>query len=660
MTKQKKIVLSLLSSSVLINNIYAKEITKFDDIIVTAQKQEQNIQNVPISMSVFNEFDIEDKNIESLKDIEFYTPNLMLFNNGGGGSFSPTIRGLNTAEGSYSSSIGVFIDGIPILGTSGFDVTLMDIERIEVLKGPQGTLYGKGTQTGVINVITKKPNNETRINTTLDVGSDNKRVYSFNASGAVIKDKFYVGLSAKHYEKDGFIKNTNTGGFTDDREHNFGKLNLRFTPSENLDISLISSLLKYDNKGDIWGNQVKRETSSNQQYSKPQTLLNSLKIEYDLEKYKIESITTNKVHKNIWYKDFDYTSNTIVHTNFDDKMKNLSQEFRLKAQNDKFSWIVEVNADKDKKDLYHQTISSMPGYSSIVEQDIKEKSYGIFGHIDYKLKNNLNLIGGLRYDKNDITFTQKGINAEIENSYSEVSPKLALNYNLSKNNMLYTTISKGYRPGGFYPYAPSGYSKKYDKETLWSYEIGSKNKFLDNRLVLNSALYYMAIDNMQVTSVVNSVGNSYKSNAAEATSKGFELDINYKANNNLELFAAFGYNDTKFDEYKDLSGDYSGKINPYAPKYNYNLGFQYRSDLGLYLRTDINAQGKIYLDRQNLYKRDSFNLVNMKIGYERENFNVYLYSNNIANKKYDALGVYGFYNIYSPPRETGIKLTYRF
>ncbi len=654
-----KIALSIVTAICLSSNIYAKEVQTLDTVTVTAQKVKENAQQVPISLSVFDEFAIEDRKIENIKDIALYTPNLMFFNNGGSFSFSPTVRGLRTAEGTFSSSLGIFVDGIPILTKYGADYFLMDIEKVEVLKGPQGTLYGAGAEAGVINITTKKPTNETKGTVGVELGSDNKREYSVKASVAIIKDKLYLGVSAKHYEKDGFIKNTNIGGHSDDQEHNFGKIYLRYTPSDNLEISLISSLLKRDDKDGVMGTQKKRENSSSAAFQKPETFQNSLKVEYNKNDYKFTSVTTHFDSDVRSYRDFDFTSADMFQLKMDEDMKNISQEFRLSKKNDRLSWLVGVNAKHDDIYLYQNSMSVYPQYASLGIYDIEGDSYGIFSHADYMINDKLSILGGLRYDKNNIALKEDAKNIDIDSSYSELSPKIGLKYNFDKNTMFYTTISKGYKPGGFYTPTPDGYSKKYDKETLWSYEIGSKSNLLDNRLVLNTSIYYMKIDDMQVINNVNAAF-AYMSNAAKATSKGFEFDLNYKVTSNLELFSAFGYNETKFDEYKDALGDYEGNYNTHAPKYNYNIGAQYRSNKGYYARVDVNGYGKMYFDKANKYEKKAYSLVNAKIGYEKDNFDIYLYAKNLFDKNYDSEGVYAYYTIYSQPREIGVQLAYRF
>lgn len=246
--KQKSMLLScLLISFLLAGGAYARDEKTLDKIVVTAQKIEENAQEVPVSMTIFDELSIEDKKIESVQDIASHTSNFLVLDKGNN-YYSPSIRGISQALGySLSNPLSIMIDGIPIASSLGFNETLMDIERIEVLKGPQSTLYGKETQVGVVNVITKKPGNNGNIWLKGDLGSDDKRQLLFSASGPIIKDRLFLGLSAKHYEKDGFIKNTTLGRYTNYKEHDYGRLNLRFTPNKNLEASLIASRLKLNN-----------------------------------------------------------------------------------------------------------------------------------------------------------------------------------------------------------------------------------------------------------------------------------------------------------------------------------------------------------------------------------------------------------------------------
>ena len=638
------------------------ESKKLETITVTAQKQEENVQEVPISITVFTETDIVDKKIESVKDIAPFTPNLTLFDNSGAGNFTTTIRGIQSSGTSFSTSAALLIDGIPILFANGMDETLMDIERIEVLKGPQSSLYGKDTEAGAINIITRKPGNEFIGKIGAEFGSDNKRQYSFTASGPMVKNKLSLGVSGQHYEKEGFIKNTYLDTISDDRENDSGKITLRWTPVDALEILLISTKGKRDDgKSNVNESSVAKPVihTDMDEYTKTDSFMNSLKIEYNKGTYKLNSITTQRLFDADSLYDYDYSLATGYHVLEKTSYEKISQEFRLSSQRGGLNWLIGFYADKD--DNYQNNLSTMSSGSSQTFRNFDGDSIGVFAHVDYKVNEKIGLITGLRYDRDNKEYEDEldGSNNE-DSSYSEISPKLTFKYTQNENLMAYATIAKGYRSGGFHPYSAPGYKKGYDKETLWNYEIGCKTAFMKNRLFLNGAVYYMDIDDMQVKSSVD-YGLSYMSNAAKATSKGFELEVTAKATRYLKIFTSFGYNVTEFDDFADFYGNYDGNVNPYAPKYNYNVGAQYRTQQGYFARADLNGYGKTYLDNANQYNRTAYNLVNAKVGYEAENFDIYFYANNLFDKNYDTIGAYGgYYRIYSPPREIGVQVAYRF
>jgi len=672
MKQQTKIILSVSTAMLLCSNLLAQDKLSLDTITVTAQKVEENIQEIPISTTVFNDIDIADRNIKTIKDINAYTPNLFIHENDGSGIVNPSLRGLSSGMAMvYSTSVSLYVDGIPINGKLAYNWILDDIERIEVLKGPQGTLYGKDSHAGAINVITKQPSNEIKGKVLAELGSDNKREYSFNISGPIVKDKLFVGLSAKHYEKDGFIYNSTLNKNIDYREHNFGKLNLRYLPTDNLEFSLISSKYKQEDGSKrmaLVNNTSRIVTNNFEEYSNKDINSHSLKIKYSLGEYTLESLTSMLDAETDLACDTDFSSSTYFEIpKSNGKHKKKAQEFRLNKVNNTYKFVSGVYFDKDKgpyianATMYdpssNMTYYNIPFYKT--HEDAK--SFGIFTHLDYKLNNKFSVIGGIRYDKDEKSFKDDLSGENLSNDYGAISPKFALKYNLNPHSMIYTTIAKGYKSGGYLSFAPAGYDKQYNKEELWSYEIGSKNMLFNNRLMLNTAIYYMDISDMQVSSTVNTQGNYYITNAAEATSKGLELEANFQATDSLSLFGSFGYNITKFENYQDTQGNYSGNYNTHAPKYNYNLGAQYRADNNYYVRVDLNGYGKTYLDKANTNSKDAYSLVNLKLGYEKESFDIYVYANNLFDKEHNTNGEQGGSVIlYSEPREVGIQLAYRF
>lgn len=622
-------------------------------ITVTAQKTEENVQDVPISMTVLDSLEIEDRKIEKVTDIALATPSLTFNDINVGGWTIPVMRGLSASGGTLGSSASMFVDGIPISNLIGFDEVLMNIEQIEVLRGPQGTLYGKDTQAGAISVITRQPGNDVEGKASVQLGSDDKREYAFSTAGPIITDKLFIGLSGRHYEKDGQISNTYLGGKIDDRSDNYGRIHLRATPSDDLDISLISSILKYGNGGPYFNSAAASEKempSDIYGFDNSEIISHALKATYDLtSRFNIEGVFTQREYKLDTLTDLDFSPLPFVHNRVNASYKRRSGEVRLNAGFEEFNWLIGIYMDSDKVSQT-DTIQIIPQYRD-------DKSIGLFAHGDYQLTDKLTLIGGIRYDDDEKTFQQG--TTDLSNTYSALSPKVAVNYNFTEKSMIYTTVSQGYKSGGFDTLAPEG-RKSFDKETLINYEIGTKNSFLNNTLLINAALYYMDISDMQVSTSLrpDEGGGTFITNAATATSQGLEIEITYRITPSLEIFGGLGINQTEFDEYVDLEGDYSGNSNPFAPRYTVNIGGQYRSPNGLFARCELSGVGKTYLDKENNYTRDAYALVNARIGYEGDSFDIYLYADNLFDEDYESRDQFLVY--YSQPREIGVQFAYRF
>jgi len=637
-------------------------------IMVTAQKQTQDIKDVPITMSVFDTYALDDMNVESVQDIMAYTPNMTYFNAGGNGVGTPTVRGLTASLRSFGTSTAMYVDGIPYTRGFGFDTILQDIHQIEVLKGPQGTLYGKNAEAGVVNVVTRKPGNTFRAWAHGEIGEDNKGVASASISGPVVKNKFFVGVSAKHYRKDGFITNTNTGDTVNDQEYNFGKVNLIFSPADNLEFSFLAQTIQFDN-GDLTLNSITaedpREVSSDLEgYDKPSSTISGLTTTYTFQDIKFETILTYWDYKFDSLNDFDFTSDAMTqyHLRSQNAFEKLSGELRLSSVTGPVTWLVGGYADRDD-DIVDNTMTMMGGaYETQIDHELGARNLAAFAHATWAINHRFSLIGGIRYDRDEKEFTEASSAREETDDYSAVSPKLAAQYKVTPDAMVFATASRGYRAGGFNSFAPASQSEhlSYEKETVWNYEIGSKASFFNNRFGLNLSLFYMDITDMQVETAVDNI-YTWVQNAAEATSKGGELEASYRATEAITLFTALGYNDVTFDEFSDSLGDYSGNTNPFAPKYSLGIGAQYRSRAGWFARIDATGYGRMYLDKANRYKRDAYALVNAKIGYEGESFDAYIYAKNIFDEVYDSIGYYeGRYTVPSPPREIALSVSCRF
>jgi len=644
----------------------ANDSVVLDTITVTAQKQDRDLQETPASVSVFNSGFLEDKNIEKMSRLGAYIPNFVTFQtNGISGLSNPNIRGLSSSLQASMVSVPILVDGVPITSSYGYDLSLLDIENVQVLRGPQSTFYGAGAEAGAIVITTKKPGNEARGKLTAEFGSDNKVKYSFSTSGALVKDKFYIGVAGEHYEKDGYIQNTNTGTTTNDKENNFGKLYLRYTPNDRLDLSFVSSRYQSDD-GSRNANLIYQEptvTSNLQGYTKFDSFLNALKVDYDFDTCKFESITTSSNSSLSFMDDFDYTDQTTLHSGYPDiDMDKVAQEFRLSSGKGRLNWLVGAYGDHQKH-YYHQETHKLKSGTlahSQAFQDLTMGSLGVFAHASWEITPKWSIASGIRFDTVEKTFEQAAKNLDLKETYEEISPKLSLSFKINDMFMTYATVAKGFNPGGFNHNNTDTNQISFGSERLISYETGLKSSFFNNRVTMNTALFYIDISNLHTVNYISAT-SCIRSNDAKAVSKGVEVELNARVTRDVSVFANYGYTDCRFDEYSDIKGDYSGNRKSYSPLYNYSFGVQFRHPSGYFARADMTGYGNMYIDDANRYERDAYYLVNAKVGYETTHYEIYFYGRNLFDEAYYADGfANGKYTIYSEPREVGVQLVYRF
>lgn len=629
---------------------------QLEQITVTAQKTEENLRDVPVSVSVLNDLALDDLEIKDLEDLYNYIPNV--YNTIGG---APAIRGITADVTTQSVSTGLYVDGVPTTNSIGYRALMTGVERVEVLRGPQGTLYGKNAQAGVINVITKKPGNEREGSVYAEIGEDNKYEVGGIFNTPIIRDKFYVGLSGRFYQKDGLIKNTYLNDTADDKQDFYGKLYLRLTPKDRLDISLISSTYDPDNEGQSRNlpsaeNYLEIE-SDLEQHNNISSDTHALTLSYQFDNFTINSVTSYQKTEIDSLSDTDWSSQATRYMKIDIPYETWTQELRLNGETGKMKWLAGFYADKFEKTGGFSLVSNSPSFVFANNSNIDENTIGIFGHVDYQLTDRLSAVFGLRYDDDHKEIDDYTNDEYEEADYSSFSPKFALRYEINTRIMAYATAAKGYKSGGFYMFAADGYPTNYDQETLWNYEIGIKSVLMDNRLMLNAAAYYMDHSDMQVlTKISGRLG--YISNAASATSMGFELESTFVINKNFSAFANLGLSDSTFDEFSDAEGTYDGNDKTYAPHYTYAVGLKYRGDGGFYTSADVTGYGKSYLDNANEYEQGAYNLVNAKVGYEWEHIDFYIYGKNIFDEEYHRKEATYIY--LSELGEFGARLNWRF
>lgn len=642
---------------------------QLETIKVTASKRTEDLQEVPTAVTVFSPWDLEDKRILSVTDIAKFTPNFHIFDTGIMGLYTPAIRG-KSGESS-GSSVGLYVDGIPILTGSGFNDVLLDIERVEVLRGPQGTLYGKNTQVGAVNVISKPPDNTFSGKVTAEAGENQAYRLAAILNIPIIKDRVQMRVSGLHRQREGYLTYSQSGDDVDHRNYNYGKFNLSITPSDTFKIDFIASALEHDdgainmNITDRYAEMMglpapdpKKVGSNLQGWNKSSSNMQVLKMVWDLAtSWRFESVTSRRKYRDHYLNDWDLSSLDIMHKETDSLTLSYSQEFRGSYTGNGFYILAGLYGDSAKK--HFKETNDITGR---IDEDhtTKTNSLGLFANADLDLTEKIRLSGGVRYDKDTGEYEEPSRNRNISEDWGEISPRLSLSYTPVKEIMAYASVAKGYLPGGFNDHAGPDHPTTFDQENLWSYELGVKTRLFNDHLQLSLAIFYMNIDDYQVR-IDASPEHNYTDNAAKAESSGFEVEARARLTDMLTLTADFGYTYAVFKDYQDAMGDYDGNRLPYAPEYSGALGLIFRHPKGIFAGFDVTGYGKMYLNKENDFPQDPYAIVNLKLGYESEDYDIYLYADNLFDKDYGSDGYFGgLYRVASPPREIGVTLNYRF
>jgi iron complex outermembrane receptor protein len=664
----------------------AQESCELETMTVTAQKREENIQEVPMSITALSDVQIEDAGIKKLEDLGFYTPNMLAGSSGGRSEPSPIIRGMYNRM-SVNPTVGMYVDGVAYSRAQAYDLDLVDIERIEVLKGPQGTLFGRNTEAGVINIVTKKPGNIWKGKISADYGNYNTQDYSFAVSGPLVQDTLSFGISGRRYLSDGYFENDYLG--TDDAERSddtSGRATLRWTPTEAWDVILNVGSARYENGFYTFTPSENISHSINLDFegrAENDSDNQSLSLDYDGGWFRFTSITAHRTGDYSPQFDMDSTSFDYYRTYYRQEQAQLSQEIRFASPDDSkgVKWLIGVyyldeDFDVDTTYDYRQGVPEygLPAYQSSMNTKLNTQNYAVFGQATYTFWEKLGLTAGLRYENDKKDF--KGLQfddpdvmwtgtttVENDKSLEEWLPKFAVDYRFTQDFMGYVSVAKGYTSGGFNNLDANVLGIPYDPEFSWNYEAGVKTAWLNNKLILNFAAFYIDWTDKQVLLPTGAVSSIYK-NAAEATVKGFEVEALARPIRGLEVVGSFGYLDSEYDTFTEPifdsdtgaqigEKDYEGKQLEYTPEFSYNLAVQYRYPLShsgaLFSRIELHGVGDYYWNLDNTQKQSSYELVNARLGYEGEfkgyGFCLYLWAKNIFDKTYgtaaygsDALG----------------------
>lgn len=633
--------------------------TELAPVRVTANKIEQTQEQVPASLSVLNAEDLRKGGIDDLERLARVTPGFTFQPFGQSGTNLPVVRGLTSSPTAFSSSMLMLVDGVPTLMGQGFDHNLLGVEQVEILRGPQSTLYGRNAEAGVLSIRTRQPDAEPYARIEAGTGSRDQRTLSADASTALVPDTLYAGVSGQWLEQDGFIDDGYRGGQADDRERHSARMVLRWTPSLNTDVNLRYSRQDYRDGASLWGavNASRREVRSGTpswNHSSGRSLSLDVLHEFD-SGLKLRSITARNDFYDRVQQDTDFMPADLFHLRRDYHMNTLSQEFRLEGQWRDSQWLLGAYADRDDHDLSYQ--QKLPLRLTRTDVQLGGNTTALFGQWVMPLAERWTLTLGARAEQ-DKVHIDPAIGSRQSDQWQRLTPKAALQYEWQPDAYLYGSYSEGFRAGGFNAFSSAANYPGYDPEKVKTYEVGAKGWMDDKRLRYSAALYWMDVRDMQVQQMIQP-GVVYITNAASARSTGLDLEAEYLLADNWRLVSAVGLNRTRFQSFREGSNDYQGNRNPYAPDLTGHLSLRYDAPQGWWAQGGVSAVGKTYLDSANQYSRGGYGLIDLNAGYDFSHYGISAYVKNAADKRYDAVGyLNGTARVYSPPREIGLRVSY--
>jgi iron complex outermembrane receptor protein len=690
-------VLSALTAAILaafttpIVHSQEKPRATIEEIIVTAQRREQNIQEVPIAITALSADALDKAGIDDTRSLEQVTPGLTF---GTQGPFAqPTIRGIGTSsvELGDAANVAIYVDGVynPMQSTGVFD--LNSIERVEVLKGPQGTLFGRNATGGAIQVITRTPQQAPELKIKAGTGSFNLQDYDLYATSGVT-DAVAVDLALSYLEDDGYVDNIYLNTDIADRRAFSARTKILFQPTDKIDLLLTLGTTDSDDNT-VYATQptkngpVQRPNVANPALMVPgdtyEVVHNiipaiesnsdqaSLKATFDLGGVTLTSLTAWADQSTYFRTDGDGTPAEFSSFEFENEDETLQQEITLAGATGSTNWVVGAfYLDEDALRPYLDFRANgilFPQPATFA--DIK--AWAVFGEVTQQFTDQFSMIFGLRYS-NEERDSSTGAD-EWEN----VSPRISATYALNADTNVYATFSQGFKSGTF----SNGVS--IDPETVDALEVGIKSMPTD-RITVNASAYYYDYQDIQVSAYVGS-GSAITQlqNAASAEIKGFDVEMTALLTDQLTLRLGGAYTDATYDEFASAivftprtvaagggnaqaNADASGNTMIRTPEWTLNLGLDHTSQLlggELLLTGNVFVSDGFYWDVGNYLDEPGYTLVNARASWtpagSRLTFS--LEGNNLTDEEY---GIYVSQNTvgdrvaYGRPRTWGVSVEY--
>jgi len=696
----------------------------FGDIVVTAQRRSESLQKVPLAVTALDAAALTNAGVVNTQQLAAVTPSMVT--NSSNGSLGVFIRGVGSrlAPPGLESSVATYVDDRWEGQTNAALVRLFDVQRIEVVEGPQGVLFGRNATGGAVRVITNKPTDLFEGNATASYGNyDTKELRgTLNIPvGPALSTRF----SALYSAHDGYVKNVNPTGLRQLRDDDFlafrGSFALEISPAVSANLSVdywrekgsfsygAVLLPPYDLNpliagGGTTGRRWDEAATANNRNSRQHEPSVAFRLDADLDAVKLSSITTYARPVSHIATDTDATS-VVSSDTYDYHMRRdvWTQELQAVSNSDgPFHWLLGGYYLKEKGFIEVQIQS--PVLVSAGVHNVDTTSASAFGQATYDITDRLSLILGGRYthEKKDLSVTPNPTLPNIfgntpffaKTSFSQFTPRAVLQWQYSDDGMVYASYARGIKGGGFS--FPAIGQPTLRPEILDSYEIGWKADLADRHVRISSSAFYYAYDDLQVSrtgTLPNGTLTILTDNAAQSTIKGFQANLQVKPVSDLTLSGGFTYLDAKYDRYPASARvfristptpgnglgtvaaafDAAGRQMLYTPKFAGYVSGQYAFDVGsgrLSTSATLSYKSSYEFDfvidpLMSGMRQKAYALLGARMSYDLPStgLSVAVYGNNLTDRHYlsDAsVGPQGPKGIYADPRTYGIEIGYKF
>ncbi len=750
---------------------------QLEEVIVTAQKREQSLQDVPVAVSAFNAEDLANSGISDITELSKSSPNTTLeVSRGTNSTLTAFIRGIGQQDPlwGFEPGVGIYVDDVYFARPQGAVLEVFDVERIEVLRGPQGTLYGKNTIGGAVKYVTRRMEGDGNASIKGTLGSYQQRDLSVSMQMPIVEDVLYIGAAGALLNREGYGWNDTLDIENGGKDIQTGRISLEYTPSEDVFVRL-----SYDETNDqsqmigpniVWSGNANFVADTGDVHDTSGSIDNgdgsgagsqdidssggSLNIEWDAsEAVTLKSITAyRKGTTSNTQIDFDGSEFATLDVYAFYKDRQFSQELQVNYSSDKFNLVGGLYyfdgnaAGAFDAPILGGTAGPENGLLLLTTGgDVQTESQSAYADITYDISDRLQVYAGLRYTSDEKTaniynmltgpLNNVGFGCSVNRdcpseifsvstyrvdrpvpgllfdttdpdshpvpegslneTYTDVSPRIGLNFDLNDDIMIYGGFSQGFKSGGFDMRANEAVRgvavvEGFDPEEVDSYELGLKGEFLD-RIRLNAAAFYTDYTNLQAvnpvvqgqTSPVNAVEN-----VGEASLQGLELEATVALTEAFSLLVTAGFIDTSIDKYEildetdpldadgrptlplvDVSNDRDIQN---TPEYNFQIKLSYDTDLGSagFLNANIGISGRDdvqMFEQPSPIDQEGYELIDANVSWMSadERTTVSLSGKNLADEEYRVSG-YNFAGgfqfstgFYGAPRTVALTLGYK-